>query len=517
MLTLALQTKLGETVTQMGAIFLLDLTGDVTHLIVGSITTPKYRYVAKERPDIKVLGNDWVEAVRQMWMEGGVVDVDELENMHRLPTFAGLKVCITGFEDMDQRTYISEILKNNGAEYHPDLTKAVTHLIAAAPKGAKYTHAKSWGLNIVSLRWLDDSIHRGLALEEALYDPVLPVEEQGRDAFRTEPKQRTSLGKRTRESELRGAEEAGKRKLRRTASTRLHGQSQDMWQGISARETGAETSETNVWRDESEVGSREQSVQPRPSNVKVQVRQSGVFDVTEPEVAPDGIFSGRYIMIRGFPREKASRLQQFLEPNGACVVQSAVELEDSSRNLFFRSRHLLVPHALTNGPIEVPEVTAGTEWVTEWWVERCIHHKHYFEPRDDALSRPLWDTNIPGFAGVTICTTGFPGVDFRQVAEAVKLLGGAYEEKLMPHVSVLISGSDAVKKEKAYYAAKHSITVVSADWLWECIKQKQRVAYDAFKIRLPAFDPNDFVREPSTSSPAPSELLGSKLSRPDRV
>ncbi|KAK5117813.1 hypothetical protein LTR85_008788 [Meristemomyces frigidus] len=512
------RTKLADTVTQMGAIFKLDLTCDVTHLIVGSITTPKYRYVAKDRPDIKVLDNDWVEAVRQTWMKGEEVNVEELEEMHRFGTFAGLKICITGFDDLDQRSHISDTAKSNGAEYHPDLTKAVTHLIAAAPQGAKYTHAKSWGISIVSLKWLDDSIQRGLALEEALYDPVLPVEEQGRGAFRTEPKPRTSLGKRTRESESQGAEEAGKRKLRRTASTRLHSQSQDMWQGISAREAGADTPETDAWRDESEAGSREQSLQPRrASNANVQVRRSGVFDAAETETAPEGLFSGRYVLIRGFPREKASRLQQFLEPNGACVVKSAVELEHASHNLFFKSRHLLVPHALSNGPLEVPEVAAGTELVTEWWVERCIHYKRYFEPEHDALSRPLWNAIIPSFAGVTICTTGFPGVDFRQIAEAVKLLGAAYEEKLKQHVSVLISGSDTVKKEKAYYAAKHSIPVVSADWLWECLKLKRRVAYDDFKIKLPAFDPKEFVREPSTSSPAPSDMLQSRSGRLDTV
>ncbi|KAK6393539.1 hypothetical protein LTR65_002411 [Meristemomyces frigidus] len=493
----------------MGAVFKLDLTCDVTHLIVGSITTPKYRYVAKARPDIRVLDDGWVEAVRQTWMEGGEVDVEEMEKMHRLPTFAGLKICITGFDDMDQRSQISFTAKRNGAEYHPDLTKAVTHLVAAAPQGNKYTHAKAWGINIVSMKWLDDSIQRGLALEEALYDPALPVEEQGLGAFRTEPNLRTSLGKRTRESESQGTEEAGKRKLRRTASTRLHSQSQDMWQGIAAREAGVETPETDAWKDESQIGSREQSLlQPgQASNAKVQVCDSGVFDLAETDTAPEGLFSGRYILIRGFPREKASRLQQFLEPNGARVVHSATELEDASCNLFFKSRHLLVPHALSNGPLELPEVAAGTQFVTEWWVERCIHYKRYFEPEHDALSRPLWHANIRDFAGVTICTTGFPGVDFRQIAEAVKLLGASYEEKLMPHVSVLISGSDTVRKEKAYYSAKHSITVVSADWLWECLKLKRRVAYDDFKIKLPAFDSKE------KDDSAPKRLTNTRLKR----
>ena len=83
----------------MGAISQLDLTSDVTHLIVGDTDTPKYKYVAKERPDVKCLLPEWIEAVRQSWMEGGETNVQALELQYHLPTLAGLKVCVTGFED----------------------------------------------------------------------------------------------------------------------------------------------------------------------------------------------------------------------------------------------------------------------------------------------------------------------------------------------------------------------------------------------------------------------------------
>ena len=500
----------------MGASFKLDLTWDVTHLIVGSITTPKYRYVAKERPDIKVLRHEWIEAVRQEWMTGEEVNVEELEYQYRLPAFFELKICITGIQDMDKRNDIAETVKRSGAEYHPDLTKAVTHLIAEAPTGAKYTHAKQWGINIVSLKWLEESLRRGMALEEALYDPVLPLEEQGTDAFRTVAKPRPTLGKRTRDGESQVSDETSKRKMRRTASTRLHSQSQDMWQDMSARESESKHSEADQWKDETEPPSREQSVQPqRPSLEKVHVRRSDVFSVTEQE--SEGLFAGRYILIRGFPREKVSRLRQFLEPNGACVVQSAAELEDVSSTLYYKSRQLLVPHALDKGAIELPDVPPGTEVVTEWWVERCIHYKRFFEPAEDPLSRPLWDAKISAFAGVSVCTTGFSGVDFRQTAEAAKLMGATFEEKLAQHASVLISGTESLKKEKAYYAAKHNIPVVSADWLWECLKMKRRVAYDNFRVKLPAFDAKELIREPSTSSPAPSDMLERSSSGVERM
>ncbi|KAI7285583.1 hypothetical protein KC345_g1685 [Hortaea werneckii] len=501
------RTAIATHAQELGAEFKLDLTCDVTHLIVGCITTPKYRYVAKERPDIKVLRREWLDAVKEEWKKGGEVDVEGLEDSLRLPPFFNLKVCITGFEDMEQRTALQRSIEANGGEYHPDLTKAVTHLIAKSASGAKYTHAKQWGVGVVSLKWYEDSLQRGLALDEALYDPVLAEEEQGRGAFKTAPKARPTSAKRARDSESQRAEDTGKRKMRRTASTRLHSQSQDMWSGMTGGETLQQPSGADQWGDGQETLSANQTTHTeRPSLQQVQVRRSDVFQLhrTE-EQEPQGLFAGRWITISGFPRDKANLLRQYLEPNGATVVP-ARDLYDASSDPHYISRYLLVPRN-QDGSLHLPEVPAGTEMVTEWWVERCIHYKRFFEPAEDPLSRPLWNVKIPAFAGVTICSTGFSGPDFRQTAEAVKLIGAVYEEQLTPNISVLLSGSSNVKKEKAYYAAKHNIPVVSADWLWRCLEMKERVPYDHFQVHLPTFDPKESARS-SSNSPALSATKG---------
>ena len=83
----------------MGAVHKYDLTSDVTHLIVGNLDTPKYKFVARERFDIKCVLPSWIEAVRESWMAGGDTNVSVLEEQHRLPTFFGLNICLTGFVD----------------------------------------------------------------------------------------------------------------------------------------------------------------------------------------------------------------------------------------------------------------------------------------------------------------------------------------------------------------------------------------------------------------------------------
>lgn len=90
----------------MGAVHKFDLTSDVTHLVVGDSNTPKYKYVARERNDAKVVRPEWVEAVRETWVSGGDTDLALLEREYAFPTFAGLSISLTGFEDSKQQPMI---------------------------------------------------------------------------------------------------------------------------------------------------------------------------------------------------------------------------------------------------------------------------------------------------------------------------------------------------------------------------------------------------------------------------
>jgi DNA replication regulator DPB11 len=506
---LADQIRLADTAQQMGATHKLDLTGEVTHLIVGDLDTPKYKYVAKERPDIIVLDPKWIDAVREAWMGGGDVDVEGLEKAHRYPTLAGLKVCITGIPDQARRNQLSSTIEHAGAEYHGDLTKQVTHLLVAAPEGAKYKAAKDWRIHTVSMKWLEDSVQRGMALDPRYYDPTMAEEEQGKGAYRKESGPRTTLGKRLRPEERPSAgNENNKRKLRRHASRRLEDHSQDMWQdisGVDINTTVAAPSESDQWT----AGEEDSQLNLGRPGPRPQVRKSfnaqEISALAEAEPRPEGLFSGWRMTMQGFAKDKAERLAQYLEPNGALVVRRLQDLETPADDYPWKLC-LIVPHAQPSPEMHVEPAPPGVTTATEWWVERCILQRQVLDPEIDALSQPLWNLNILGFSKLTVSTTGFSGVDYRQVAEAVKLSGATYQEQLNSTISILVSGSSVVKKEKAYYAAKHQIPVVTADWLWTCLKTKRKASTERYKIELPKFDPNDIGRT-SMASPALSDTL----------
>lgn len=108
-----IQTQLISIAKEMGASERPDLTSDVTHLLVGATDSPKYKFVARERNDVAVLKPEWIEAVRQSWMQGEDTDIRALEEQYKVPAFFGLTICITGFSDSELSEYLRRMNRTN--------------------------------------------------------------------------------------------------------------------------------------------------------------------------------------------------------------------------------------------------------------------------------------------------------------------------------------------------------------------------------------------------------------------
>ena len=317
-LTSIFKSEFSAMISEMGGVNKLDLTSDVTHLIVGGYDTPKYKYVAKERTDVKCLLPEWLEALRESWIEGGETDVERLEQQYRLPTFHDLRVCVTGFQDCTEtmrsisknswetdytqvamRKQLEQTVNNNGGQYRGDLTKEVTHLIAHVASGAKYLHAKQWGIHVITIEWLQQSLERGMILDEALYDPVMKEEDRGKGAWIRRSISTTSLKKRAREDI-----NIASRKLRRTASARFGGQSDALWGDIVGGGFAPKETKKNEWDDVEEQNAFTTSPYERndtPTLPDIPRPQSS--SVKKP-VAKKGLFQGKRFYLHGFDSKK---------------------------------------------------------------------------------------------------------------------------------------------------------------------------------------------------------------------
>ncbi|KAF2806580.1 uncharacterized protein BDZ99DRAFT_501386 [Mytilinidion resinicola] len=510
-----------QIAVQMGATFKYDLTSDVTHLLIGSTDTPKYKYVAKERPDVVVVTSTWLEAVRESWMKGGDTDVGALEHEHRVPTFDGLKICLTGFDEMLQRQYIAETVQQHGAEYHGDLTKSVTHLIAATASGKKYEYAKIWKIKVVALEWLQQSVERGMALEEGYYDPRMPPEERGRGAWNRNANASVALGKRSRDTDLAKSDldPNPRRKLRRAASSRLGGQNGSIWTEITAGGFSGKQTESDEWNahvDDSHDNlllDRGRVVQKVDANPGAAAQSEGPKNgrSTTTDMAPplrglslrprDRIFQGRVVFIHAFDDAKTSILVEHLSSHGAAVIRKSVDLNSESDDDLSQG-YLIVPHelALTSVP-DPPEPADKLIRVTEFWVEKCLHRKQLVD-HSDVLCRPFSIIGIEGFDSMVINSTGFSGTDLLHVVKTVGLMGATYEETLTTQTSVVISNTPTPHKEKLTYARENNIPIVSTSWLRDCIESGEKLPFRKYILlacRAPQANkaPCPFVEEPT--------------------
>ena len=477
------QTEIAAKTAELGGVHKYDLTPDCTHLIVGEYDTPKYRHVAKERPDVKPMVAGWIEAVRDLWVEDAEIDFFALEREWQLRTFETsggepatvggppvrrpLLCCMTGFEDPDERQRIIDQIEANGGVYTGDLTRRVSHLVVYKAEGRKYQAARNWNVRTVSVEWVDDSVARGMILDEKCYDPALPKDKRGVGAWnKKEITRRIPLGKRSREGSVAGQDE-GKRKLRRTASMKLNSQRDNIWGDILGKPQAAEPApvapEAAPAPPPAESFARSNGTHQSSRSMDTQGTRLASFGTSE-----DGIvFASCGFYVHGFSQQKTEVVVNAVASLGGLVCHSLDEVVAAS-GAQLAHRFLVVPQ--TSAADTHPKVPENVHIITQFYIERCMHKKYFFNPSEHVFGRPFPVFPIPGLEELTICTAGFTGVDLNHMDKALRQLGAKYEERFTADVSMLVCASlSTVRADKLRLARAWRVPVVKVDWLWECI------------------------------------------------
>jgi len=460
----------------MGAEHTLDLTSDVTHLLVGDTDSKKYQYVAKEREDVKVLKPEWVQAVREIWMADHPLDLNALDAQYRVPTLFGLKICITGFEDLAFRNGLAQDIQKNGGIYTGDLTKDATHLIAAAPAGKKFEYATLWQVKVVSVKWYKDTLDRGMQLDESLYHPAMQPEQQGIGAWNRQGPISPKLGKRAKQDQ---PVVEPSRKLRRTASTRFNSQHENMWNDIVGN--------NDPTRDVTESG--EEVFQPAKPTFTTRTEQVGTGDTPRaPLRVPKtgnrtaGILDGKHFSTKGFDGQRRTLLYNALAGLGAVVHDSVSQMSEQPgldpQNQFLVVPYTTDPNILTLLAQRCPNVAL----VTELWVEWCITVKQYVVPEQYVLGRPVSPAMLPAVSKLVVNATGFHQVQTMHIAKIVSRLGARYQETFTPQTTVLVCNSANVNPQKLVRAQSWRVPIVTEKWLEQFARNGRLPSFEPFKV-----------------------------------
>ncbi|PWY66066.1 hypothetical protein BO70DRAFT_356553 [Aspergillus heteromorphus CBS 117.55] len=517
------RSELALVAGQMGATHKYDLTSDVTHLLIGEVNTPKYKFVAKERPDVIVVRPEWVEAVRQSWMQGGDTDIRALEDEYRYPTFAGLSICITGFEDMTLRNHIESTVTAHGGEFRKDLTKNASHLVAKNTEGEKYKFATQWGIKVVTVKWFTDTLERGMVLEETLYHPLLPEENQGVGAW-----SRALPAPKPKAPEAENPSNPRPRKLRRIASVKLEDQNKGIWGDIvgTGFESSSEPKPAREGLRRSESLQKSASILQASRSFASETTFAEAQEPRPPAAEPveehrNGFLDGCFFFIHGFSSKQTTVLRDHLSFNGAQMVGSLSEFSRPDIPKRGHGLYTIVPHKMPRTQVpSTDDLAFECEVVTDMWLERCLDAKKLVPPESHIANTPIPSFPIKGnqtprlpilyhgryittagFAGMKVCSTGFSRIDLLHLLKLVNLigthttsnhllyltpLGATYNEYLTPTASVLICNpSVPTNADKLRHTQEWGVPAVSADWLWACIRTEQKQSFDNYLVQKP--------------------------------
>ncbi|KAJ5635983.1 uncharacterized protein N7484_009296 [Penicillium longicatenatum] len=503
--SLEYRTQLVKVAKEMGAIERPDLTSEVTHLLVGATESAKYKFVARERNDVAVVRPEWIEAVRQSWVLGEDTDIRALEIQYKMPAFFGLTLCITGFSDMGLRTKMHDTSVENGAEFRKDLTKSVTHLISRTADGEKYKFATQWGIRVVSEKWFYDCIERGMILDEEKYHPLVPPEEQGVGAWN-----RPSLTPRGESRKEKSATNEGptdtrpRKKLRRTASTKLAGQNENIWGDIIG--AGFMNNETpdpaNKEDGEADSAPPRQAIQAAKSFASESVLSQALApeEALKPLV-PEGFLGGSYFYLQGFSSKQMGVLHRHLGFNGAQCVGSLSDFSRPSIPKTGQGLYIMVPYqTLKSAAPSTDNMAFECEVVTDMWLEKCLHARALIPPESHVASTPFPKFPIPAFSEMRVCSTGFGGIDLLHVSKLVDLMGASYDEVLTPQASVLVCFDPrTASQNKLRHIKEWGVPAVSADWLWASIKTGQKKPFEPYLVQRLASQPRSSVEKPGAA------------------
>lgn len=179
------------------------------------------------------------------------------------------------------RNYLEDTATAHGAEFRKDLTKSVTHLVSRNTEGQKYKFATQWNIKVVTMNWFNDSIERGMVLEETLYHPLLPAEQQGAGAWN-----RSIPAVKEKTSSAETGSNPRPRKLRRMASAKLEHQNENIWGDIVG--TGFEGSDSKKSQTSQQTNGGSVPAKNRPvlQEAKSFASATTFADTTEAQPAP---------------------------------------------------------------------------------------------------------------------------------------------------------------------------------------------------------------------------------------
>lgn len=159
--------ELKKRVAYMGGVYTSDLTEDVSHVVTEDVFSKKYNFAANQK--LQILHPSWIDELWKLSQTDNFskrADDDDLIEKYRLKIFSKLVFSSTGLET-DQKKKLTKLIEDNGGEYSSTFKTSTVKVLLMFEKdigSPKHKASVKHNIFCVDPKWIEDSVSAGYAL-----------------------------------------------------------------------------------------------------------------------------------------------------------------------------------------------------------------------------------------------------------------------------------------------------------------------------------------------------------------
>ncbi|XP_038898756.1 DNA topoisomerase 2-binding protein 1 isoform X2 [Benincasa hispida] len=364
------------------------------------------------------------------------------------------RIKVVGFEASEMRKIVNMILRGGGSRYMLFNDK-LTHIIVGNPSEMEKKEvrdiAASGVIHVVRANWLEDCDRQKKEIpilgRHMAYDELIPKASSKTSTIVMDPNKVPNVHPSVPSNVLEGNVHV---RIGKTSTT---------------EEKIEEKIETNVSGDRTMKLSQKSHQCVANGTNKSQEKMWRDFMV--PSGKSSCVFKGKiFCFSSSFPEDRRAEIVEWINQGGGEVV------EDHTKQKV---------HFTVECHGEIPRSTdVHTTYVSSHWVRSCLEDGCLWDTNGHILYSPL-PCRVPlsGFENIRFCVSQYDDKDRVLLRNLCFVLGAKFVEKLTKKVTHLICKfSDGMKYEAACKWGIHSIT---AEWIYECVRQSKIVSLDLYR------------------------------------
>nr|CAB3491152.1 unnamed protein product [Digitaria exilis] len=408
-----------------------------------------------------IVGAPDVQEANEMQVDSHVADDSEAENDDLY--LSNCRISLVGFEEKELLRLLMMIRRGGGSRSIL-LNEKLTHIILGAPSEEEKKEVRrlaAWGvINVVKVTWLEDC---NRAKKEVKVSPTHVATELLLKEFSHVAMEKSAD---TRETKI-AKSSCGIFHVPTVNDSHDKQLEKDM---SSERKPARGKSENSMNKTRSANRSANSSLHNGVVNISKSHPRSQGTSAVDSGRSKSNVFKGRhFVFSNSFSHDKRPEVVDWIREGGGIVVD---DMQSTTVD------YTIECHGQNSMPCDFSHSTVvSTQWIRSCLEEGCLQ---------DVGSHPIFSplrcrVPFPGFENYRFC------ISLSQYEEKERFLlknlcyalGAKFTEKAYKGVTHLICKFASGPKYEAYY--KRRTPIITAEWLFECVKQDTIVAFDDFQ------------------------------------